>query len=96
MREARKSNRIPKRIEAILYIATHSFPIVIRNISTTGLCASIRARIPIGTRCHIIISHRALNITFQGIVVRCKPNEVGIAFQNIRTEHRNVLDTLCE
>lgn len=94
MNEGRRSNRIPKRIEAILYIMNHSFPIIIRNISETGLCASIQGTVPIGTRCTIIFTRIAPSVSFHGIVARYKHNEIGIKFDKIKEEQRNVLAML--
>ena len=94
MKEERRSNRIPKRIEAMLYIRHHSFPIIVRNISITGICASIQATIPIGTRCSITFTHRAPHLKFQGTVARYKYNEVGIVFHNMAEEHRELLQKL--
>lgn len=92
MNETRKSHRIPKRTQGLLQIVNHSFPIMIRNISATGLCASIRANIPIGTRCYITIDTSTL--FFPAIIVRCSNNEIGIAFYSLTVEHKKLLQNL--
>lgn len=94
MKEGRRSNRIPKRIEATLYIMNHRFPITIRNISATGLCASIQATIPLGTRCTITFTHSTPHITLQGLVARYRSNEVGIVFRNLGEEQKQFLRKL--
>ncbi|MGL4721907.1 MAG: PilZ domain-containing protein [Desulfovibrionaceae bacterium] len=93
MKEERRSRRASARKSGFLTILEHIFPFVTLDISKSGVSISVRASIPVDTRCVLTFEDNQ-SLLFSSFVVRTKNNICALVFSDLTSEHIEYLESL--